>query len=164
MPFIEYYCERSAKCCRFSHRKNSDDRLGITTGELNCFLGKHKDVINLKKYVFDRYCLSHRSFLCFPIAAACTPSLPFSLFTISCFFRWKPSPYKPSSPFSASTHVYLPFFSRSYNLIYYFAKRHVSFSSATITMYVVMLSERVSHQRIYDKIFSTLLHCIFYLS
>lgn len=35
---------------------------------------------------------------------------------------------------------YFPFFSCSYNLIYYFAKRHVSFSSATITMYVILLN------------------------
>lgn len=32
---------------------------------------------------------------------------------------------------------YFPFFSCSYNLIYYFAKRHVFFSSATIIMYVL---------------------------
>lgn len=94
-------------------------------------------MINPKKYVFDRYCPSHRSFLCFPIAAACTltTSLP-------------PSPSFPVSsdenPALVNPHLYFrpplysSSFSYSYNLIYYFMKQYVFFSSATITNVILL--------------------------
>lgn len=56
--------------------------------------------------------------------------------------------------------LYFPFFSCSYNLIYYFAERHVFFSSAIITMYVILLNAfREFHTREY-MIKSFLFSCI----
>lgn len=75
-------------------------------------------MINLKKYAFDRYCRSRRSFLCFPIAAVRAPSQP--LRPIFSFFRWKADPRKPSVPFFARGMFTYLSYPLSLSLAYYF--------------------------------------------
>lgn len=97
-------------------------------------------MINPKKYAFDRYCPSHCSFLCFPIAAVCIGSLlPSPPFPVSS--DENPALVNPHLCFRPP--LFFPFFSCSYNLIYYFVERHVFFSSfffSTITMYVILVN------------------------
>jgi len=69
-----------ARCCGIWRILPLESRPAVVAvGKLNWLHGGDGAVINLKKYVFDRYCQSRRSFLRFPIAAHSSPHfLPFS--------------------------------------------------------------------------------------